>query len=163
METKYSKEERDETLRRAIANIYYYLEMDEEKDKDLRLVYKLMWTKRKFDDLYYANEDNKEEFEKVLKREIELKLRLTHINKILDYRYESDIFNPNLLFLSVVVSITKSDYLDSIYLSVGDLIPFVDIYNHRLPIDLRGIELVYKLGPRLTGPLKDLFDEEKTY
>jgi len=139
------KEDRDETLRRCIANMYYYLEIDEDTE-ELMFRYKLRWSKKRFDHLYYSNEDDEEAFRKALEEDLRHKLKLTNIKEMKKIEYSSDVRIPDIIYITVDLSISKSDYLDSLFMMFIDLVPLVDLYNYRAKIDLDGVAQHYDLN-----------------
>lgn len=150
------KEDRDETLRRCIANMYYYLEIDEDTE-ELRLRYKLRWSKKRFDHLYYSHEDDEEAFHKALEEDLRHKLKLTNIKEMKKIEYNSDVRRPDIIYITVDLSISKSDYLDSLFMMFIDLVPLVDLYNYRAKIDLEGVAQKYDLNIFKRLPV---FDED---
>ena len=141
------EEIRNDTLRRCIASMYYYLELDEEDmDEELLFKYKLRWSRKMFDALYYAHEDDDEKFKTALKKELIHRLCLTDIKEILNYKYMSDEYNPHIVYVTVTARISKKEYLDSLCLMLQKLVPWVDIYNDRIPIDLEGVAQKYGLN-----------------
>lgn len=150
----YIKEERDEVLKHAIANIYYYLEMADEWDTKDELIfrYPLEMSDERFNIICLTYPDNPEGREKRFKTALALKLG-TNSFEIMDFKVESYNYK-NTTLITYTIKIKKDDYLNLLHNRLYDVIPYVDIYAHRPEIELKGIAQEYGLEPyKLLEPI----------
>lgn len=141
-----SREGRNEVLKHAIANIYYYLEMSD--DETLMFQYQIK-IRDGLSEILKLNNAESEIKDDVMKAEI-TRLLISSLGirnvKILDYTIQ-----PSKTFETAIikydVEMTKEDYLDCIYNRLYDIIPLVDYFCRHMEVDLEGVAQKYGLSP----------------
>lgn len=158
----YTKEGRDEVLRHAIANMYFYLEMSDEwngrDSEELLFKYPLEMYENRYHQICLAHEDNPAGKDETLKQGLSWELGIKSF-EVLNYEVKSLMRGDTVLIL-FTVRMQKEDYLNLLYNRLYDVIPFVDVYSHRPEVELEGVAQQYGLGAfDLLKPIDSSSDE----
>lgn len=138
----------EETLRHAIANIYYYLELydkEHEEDETLLFKYVILLNEREYSIAVLSHEDDNEGLEKYVKKQLEYKLQINTL-RLVSYEAKHMIRQP-LMRVDCVVELTRKEYLCCIYNRLCSIVPMVDYYCDRHEVCLEGVAQEYGLQP----------------